>query len=49
MYKCPNCDYTSEVAGTCPTHNIALVEQPKTEETATETPAAAKEKPAENQ
>jgi hypothetical protein len=25
MYKCPQCDYKSENAGTCPTHNVELV------------------------
>ena len=26
MYKCPKCEYTNEMPGTCPTDNEALVE-----------------------
>jgi len=26
MYKCPTCEYTNEMPGTCPTDNSALVE-----------------------
>ncbi|KKP32504.1 MAG: hypothetical protein UR22_C0010G0005 [Parcubacteria group bacterium GW2011_GWC2_32_10] len=44
MFKCPTCEFTSEVAGTCPTDNVELVEQPATEQP---TPEATPETPAE--
>ncbi len=38
MYKCPKCEYTNEMPGTCPTDSEILVEvqgeAPKTQETA---------------
>ncbi len=27
MFKCSSCDYTSEIAGQCPTCNVELVEE----------------------
>ena len=37
MYKCPKCEYTNEMPGTCPTDNETLVEvqgeTPNTQET----------------
>jgi len=29
MFKCPKCDYQSEVPGNCPTDNEVLVETPE--------------------
>jgi len=42
MYKCPKCEYTNEMSGTCPTDNETLVEvqdkTPDTQETTTSAP-----------
>ena len=30
MFKCPKCDYRSEIAGNCPNDNEVLVEESET-------------------
>lgn len=43
MFKCPKCDYKSEVVGNCPTDNEVLVEELGTVEESDVTPSTTDE------